>query len=368
MPTKTATKDAKSADEKMEKEKDDMLAEEDEEEKLPDPVCPPTEVFLHSLPLLSTVDHYTRLTANTRTGKRVVGILLGHNVNGKVHCTNSFAIPFEEDPKNQSIWYLDHHYLENMFSMFKKVNTKEAIVGWYSTGPKLKVNDMEINQVVARYCVHPIYIIIRVTDDRSEGLPCTAYKAIEEIENEATGPKMTFAHLHTTLRCSAMEEVGVVHLLRDIQDYTVSSLATQVKEKISSLRAIESKLQEIRDYMELVADDKLPLNHNILYTVQDIFNTLPSLHHIRQSTAIAQEVNDQTMVTYLGSLLRSVVALHNLILNKFEVKRLKEQQEEAAKKKLEEQAKKEKEEKEEKEAKEKEAEEKKAEAEKKPAS
>jgi hypothetical protein len=31
-------------------------------------------------------------------------------------------VPFEEDDKDPSIWFLDHSYLENMFRMFKKVN------------------------------------------------------------------------------------------------------------------------------------------------------------------------------------------------------------------------------------------------------
>lgn len=33
-------------------------------------------------------------------------------------------MPFEEDDKDPSIWFLDHSYLENMFRMFKKVNGK----------------------------------------------------------------------------------------------------------------------------------------------------------------------------------------------------------------------------------------------------
>jgi hypothetical protein len=31
-------------------------------------------------------------------------------------------VPFEEDEKDPSIWFLDHSYLETMFRMFKKVN------------------------------------------------------------------------------------------------------------------------------------------------------------------------------------------------------------------------------------------------------
>ena len=165
-------------DEKKDKkaeEKDDRMDEQDDEqvvEKVPELGFEPQEVFIHSLPLLSTVDHYTRL--KSKKGKRVVGALLGHNVNGKVHVTNSFAVPFEEDAAT-AIWFFDNHYLEDMFAMFKKVNTKEAIVGWYSSGPKLRGNDMEIHDLMKRYCPNPIYQIVRVTEDANsdDRMPCT---------------------------------------------------------------------------------------------------------------------------------------------------------------------------------------------------
>lgn len=33
-----------------------------------------------------------------------------------------FTVPFEEDEKDPSIWFLDHNYHESMFSMFKRIN------------------------------------------------------------------------------------------------------------------------------------------------------------------------------------------------------------------------------------------------------
>ena len=56
------------------------------------------EVTMHPLVLLSVADHYHRVARGTR--KRVVGILLGSASKGVVDCTNSFAVPFEEDSKN----------------------------------------------------------------------------------------------------------------------------------------------------------------------------------------------------------------------------------------------------------------------------
>jgi proteasome lid subunit RPN8/RPN11 len=91
---------------------------------------------VHPLVLLSAVDHYNRVARDTK--KRVVGILLGSVSKGVIDCTNSFAVPFEEDERDPNIWFLDHSFLEQMLAMFKKVNASEKLVGWYSTGPKIR--------------------------------------------------------------------------------------------------------------------------------------------------------------------------------------------------------------------------------------
>ena len=101
----------------------------------------PNEIVVHPLVLLSTVDHFNRVD----TGRRVVGVLLGENQgDGRVDITNSFAVPFEEDRDDPSVWFLDHVYLEEMGDMFHRINAKERIVGFYSTGPEIKPADLGI--------------------------------------------------------------------------------------------------------------------------------------------------------------------------------------------------------------------------------
>jgi 26S proteasome regulatory subunit N8 len=56
------------------------------------------DVTMHPLVLLNAADHYHRVARGTR--KRVVGVLLGSVSKGRIDCTNSFAVPFEEDSKN----------------------------------------------------------------------------------------------------------------------------------------------------------------------------------------------------------------------------------------------------------------------------
>lgn len=79
-------------------------------------------VVIHPLVLLSAADHYNRVAKDTK--KRVVGVLLGSRSRDMVDVTNSFAVPFEEDLKNPSVWFLDHNFLETMYWMFKKVNSE----------------------------------------------------------------------------------------------------------------------------------------------------------------------------------------------------------------------------------------------------
>ena len=80
-----------------------------------------------------------------------MGLLLGcWSSEGELDVSNSFASPFDEDEKDRDVWFLDHEYLEQMYNMFKKVNAKERIVGWYHTGPKLHQNDILINDLIRR--------------------------------------------------------------------------------------------------------------------------------------------------------------------------------------------------------------------------
>jgi 26S proteasome regulatory subunit N8 len=47
----------------------------------------------------------------------------------KLQITNCFGIPFEEDKDDPAnIWYLDHIFLETMYGMMRKINSKEIIV------------------------------------------------------------------------------------------------------------------------------------------------------------------------------------------------------------------------------------------------
>mmetsp|Transcript_1802 Transcript_1802/g.6808 ORF Transcript_1802/g.6808 Transcript_1802/m.6808 type:complete len:331 (-) Transcript_1802:2080-3072(-) len=277
---------------------------------------PYQEVVVHPLVLLSVVDHYRRVEEDDSEDKRVLGVLLGEHRKGRLDVTSSFAVPFEEDENDPSIWFLDHSYLEKMGGMFRRINAKEKIVGWYSTGPKIHTADLDIHALFAEYCAAPVFCIIDVRPDQV-GIPTSAYLCENETSADGTAKDTkTFVHLPSSIEAFEAEEIGVEHLLRDVKDNTVSTLATRVGEKMQSLKGLEKRLKEVKKYMELVVDGVLPLNHEILGHLQDVFNLLPNLNLEQYVKAFAVKTNDMMLVMYLASLIRSVVALHALIANK----------------------------------------------------
>jgi 26S proteasome regulatory subunit N8 len=91
-------------------------------------------------------------------------------------------VPFEEDDKDPSVWFLDHNYVESMHDMFKKINAREKLIGWYHSGPKLRASDLEINELFKKYTSNPLLVIIDV-QPKEASVPTDAYFAVEEIKD-----------------------------------------------------------------------------------------------------------------------------------------------------------------------------------------
>jgi len=287
-----------------------------------------SKVIVHPIVLLSVVDHYNRLAKDTK--KRVVGMLLGSVSKGVVDITNCYAVPFEEDERDLKIWYLDHSFHEQMFAMFKKVNASEKLVGWYTTGPKIRPGDLQIDALVRRYTPNPVMVIIDVKP-KALGIPTEAYHAVEEIR-EGQQQAWTFKHVASEIGALESEEVGVEHLLRDVKDMTISTLANRVTQKLGALKGLAARLSEVDAYLQNVLAGRAPINHQIIYGLQDIFNLLPNLNVEELVKAFAVKTNDMMLAIYLASIIRAVVALHNLVDNRLVNKDKERQADEVAKK------------------------------------
>ena len=236
-----------------------------------------------------------------------------------IYIDSSFAVPFEEDKKDPDVWYLDHNYLATMETMFRKVDAREYVVGFYSTGPKIRANDLQIEELMRTYVAQPIFVIIDVRQDH-EGVPVKAYVALETLQEDGKETKLAFSHLEAIIGATESEEVGVEHLLRDINDPTVSTLAGTIRHKMTALKGLKSSLEEMHSYLNRVLSGEMQPNNKIMYNIQSMFNLLPNLNMDALARAFVEKSNDMHLVIYISSIVRSVVALHDLVQNKIKLK------------------------------------------------
>ena len=188
-----------------------------------------------------------------------------------------------------------------------------------------------------------VIVDVRASGGRGDtGIPTDAYFAVEEIRDvgirrslafqletmketdgqDGNGTQRTFTHVPTTVEAEEAEEIGVEHLLRDVASssaapssslLTTQSLSTRVTSQLSALRGLHARLLEIGEYLTAVRKGKMPVNHQVVYQLQEIVGLLPQLGgDVELGKAFRVGVNDQTMVVYLSALIRTVLALHDL--------------------------------------------------------
>lgn len=226
-------------------------------------------------------------------------------------------MPFEEDPKNPNTWYFDRNYHEAMFAMFKKVNASEKVLGWYSTGPRIRPADQDINEIMRKYVNNPVFVIVDVAiKDNADEIPTKAYVALPAAPEPGSSASFHFHHLPSEIGAEEAEEIGVEHLLREIKDARLSSITDVVGQRLASLRALETRMHEVYAYLDKVCAGELPANNKVLYNIQNAFHLVPDVARPELAEALTTKTNDNLMVLYIAALVRSVTALHDLVKNK----------------------------------------------------
>ena len=127
-------------------------------------------VIIHPASILASLE-YLFETQYFTNQERTIGCLLGYKKKKILSCNSSFRVPFEE---NTSIWFVDHSFIDQMLEMYKKINKRESLIGWYSSSNKLLTNDMAINKIFYSYTDNPVLVLIKV-DRGLNGFVLEAY-------------------------------------------------------------------------------------------------------------------------------------------------------------------------------------------------
>ncbi|KAL1060161.1 hypothetical protein V6Z11_1Z121500 [Gossypium hirsutum] len=225
---------------------------------------------VHPLVIFNICDCYVR---RPDQAERVIGTLLGSVLpDGTVDIRNSYAVPHTESAEQVA---LDIEYHHNMLVSHQKVNPKEVIVGWYSTGLGVTGGSALIHDFYSREVSNPIHLTVDTGFRNGEG----TVKAFVSV-NLALGDRQLaaqFQEIPLDLCMVEAERVGF-----DILKKTaVDKLPNDLEGMEVTMGRLLALIDDVYKYVDDVVEGRVPADNNIgrfiAETVAPYLNYLPQL-------------------------------------------------------------------------------------------
>ncbi|KAF9448225.1 Mov34-domain-containing protein [Macrolepiota fuliginosa MF-IS2] len=260
----------------------------------------PQNVTVHPVALFTILDHYLRRTDQQ---DRVIGTLLGRRTEHEIEIRSAFAVLHSETDEQVAV---DTEYHRTMYELHHKVNPKEVIVGWYSTGSNLNTYSALIQNFYSlETAPHPaVHITLNTGIVEGEEAGVKAYISspvgvVPKAEN------CVFVPVSVELRFHDAERSGL-----DLLAGTSTSTTATSPQPVPDLEVLETAIQNVTSMLDRV----LAYVQSVLRgeTKGDPAIGRYLMDTLGASAGVGEEIGgfngslqDTLMVSYLANLVRS---------------------------------------------------------------
>ncbi|CAL5363770.1 unnamed protein product [Camellia sinensis] len=232
---------------------------------------------VHPLVIFNICDCYVR---RPDQAERVIGTLLGSVLpDGTVDIRNSYAVPHNES-SDQVALDIDYHH--NMLQSHLKVNPKEVIVGWFSTGFGVTGGSALIHEFYSREVTNPVHLTVDTGFSNGE----TSIKAFVSVSLSLGDQQLAaqFQEIPLDLRMVEAERVGF-----DILKTTmVDKLPNDLEGMEASMERLLALIDDVYKYVDDVVEGHIAPDNNIGRFISDTVNSIPKI----SPSAFDRLVND----------------------------------------------------------------------------
>ncbi|KAB1993285.1 hypothetical protein ES319_D13G019700v1 [Gossypium barbadense] len=253
---------------------------------------------VHPLVIFNICDCYVR---RPDQAERVIGTLLGSVLpDGTVDIRNSYAVPHTESAEQVA---LDIEYHHNMVVSHQKVNPKEVIVGWYSTGLGVTGGSALIHDFYSREVPNPVHLTVDTGFRNGEGT-IKAYFSV----NLALGDRQLaaqFQEIPLDLRMVEAERLGF-----DILKTTaVDKLPNDLEGMEVTMQRLLALIDDVYKYVDDVVEGRVAADNSIGRFISDTVASLPKLSPSVFDKLVNDSLQDQLLLLYLSSITRTQLGL-----------------------------------------------------------
>lgn len=252
---------------------------------------------VHPLVIFNICDCYVRRPDQS---DRVIGTLLGSVLpDGTVDIRNSYAVPHNESSDQVA---LDIDYHQNMLSSQQKVNPKEVIVGWFSTGG-VTAGSALIHEFYSREVNSPIHLTVD-TEFRTGNPSIKAFVSVGlSLGDQQLAAQ--FQEIPLDLRMVEAEKIGFDVLKPTIVD----KLPNDLEGMEASMERLIALIDDIYKYVDDVAEGRTAPDNKIGRFLSDTIAALPKLSPHAFDKLVNDSLQDQLLLLYLSSITRTQLSL-----------------------------------------------------------
>ncbi|KAK2983234.1 hypothetical protein RJ640_023354 [Escallonia rubra] len=253
---------------------------------------------VHPLVIFNICDCFVR---RPDQADRVIGTLLGSVLpDGTVDIRNSYAVPHNES-SDQVALDIDYHH--NMLSSHQKVNPKEVIVGWFSTGFGVTGGSALIHEFYSREAPNPVHLIV----DTEFTIGEATIKAFVSVGLSLGDQQLAaqFQEIPLDLRMVEAERVGYDILKRP----TVDKLPNDLEGMEASMERLRALIDDVYKYVDDVVEGRVAPDNNIGRYISDAVGSIPKMSPPDFDKLVNDSLQDQLLLLYLSSITRTQLSL-----------------------------------------------------------
>jgi len=255
--------------------------------------------------IFSILDHYKR---RNKELQRVVGALLGEKMGTNVSIKNSFPVLHAEDENGQVTVNWD--YYTNMLNLHKRVNPREIVLGWYTTGNKIDYRSSLLNDTGSgSHATYHMTVDVHVTDYRLAIKGYTSH--IVHVGDKSVLARLDPVNLQ--LFATEAEKIGVDALINNQPDDkkidSPASLFSPYDNLEFTMHKLLDMLETVSGYVTKVLEGKIKGDPSVGRAIANALAAIPRL----DSESWNENIQDTLMIVYLTNLTRTQLALANKI-------------------------------------------------------
>ncbi|KAK7287166.1 hypothetical protein RIF29_00258 [Crotalaria pallida] len=264
----------------------------------PSSSSPTLSAKVHPLVIFNICDCYVR---RPDQAERVIGTLLGSVLpDGTIDIRNSYAVPHNESVDQVA---LDIEYHQNMLTSHQKVNPKEIIVGWYSTGLGVTGGSALIHEFYSREVPNPIHLTVDTGFTLGEGT-IKAYVS----NNLSLGDRQIaaqFQEIPLDLRMIEAERIG----FDTLKATTVDKIPSDLEGMEASMEHLLALIDDMYKYVDDVVERRVAPDNKIGRFISDAVGSLPKLPPSAFDKLVNDSLQDHLLLLYLSSITRTQLSL-----------------------------------------------------------